>query len=107
MLPRFAANNVEEALADTPVVIIMGPRQSGKATLIKTLLDETWEYVTPDDQAQLGVAGVDPVVFVKNPPPRRVALGEVHRPGVLLHDGDRTTAFGEHLFAVPVGAPWP
>ena len=85
MLPRFAVNNVKEALADTPVVFIMGPRQSGKTTLIRTLIDETWEYVTLDDQAQLEVARADPVGFVRSLPPRRVALGE-------------------HLFAVPIGA---
>ena len=41
MLPRFAIHNVKEALADTPVVFIMGPRQSGKTSLIRTLIDET------------------------------------------------------------------
>ena len=79
MLPRFAASNVEEALADTPVVFVMGPRQSGKTTLIRTLIDETWEYVTLDDQAQLEVARADPVGFVRSLPPRRVALDEVQR----------------------------
>ena len=79
MLPRFAIHNVKEALADTPVVFIMGPRQSGKTTLIRTLIDETWEYVTLDDQAQLEVARADPVGFVRSLPPRRVALDEVQR----------------------------
>ena len=36
---------------------------------------------------------------------RRVA-GRRFRMGVLLYDGDHTTAFGEGLFAVPVGALW-
>ena len=36
---------------------------------------------------------------------RRVA-GSRFRMGVLLYDGDHTTAFGEGLFAVPVGALW-
>ena len=26
--------------------------------------------------------------------------------GILLYDGDHTTAFGDHLFAVPFGALW-
>ncbi len=26
--------------------------------------------------------------------------------GILLYDGDHTTAFGERLFAVPIGALW-
>ena len=36
---------------------------------------------------------------------RRVA-GKRFRIGVLLYDGDHTTAFGDGLFAVPVGALW-
>ena len=57
----------------------MGPRQSGKTTLIRTLIDETWEYVTLDDQAQLEIARADPAGFVRSLPPRRVALDEVQR----------------------------
>ena len=34
----------------------------------------------------------------------RDVAGRRFRLGVLLYDGDRTTAFGERLFAVPVGA---
>ena len=36
---------------------------------------------------------------------RRIA-GKRFRMGVLLYDGDHTTAFGDGLFAVPVGALW-
>ena len=37
LFPRFLAPRVEEALADTPVVLISGPRQSGKTTLARQL----------------------------------------------------------------------
>ena len=47
MFPRFAANGLKTALADTPVVFLMGPRQCGKTTLVKSLLDDTWKYITP------------------------------------------------------------
>ena len=127
MLPRFAIHNVKEALADTPVVFIMGPRQSGKTTLIRTLIDETWEYVTLDDQAQLEKDKVEVDVIIENASGDCFAVevkaaatlnardfsglkrfrdvaGRRFRLGVLLYDGDRTTAFGEHLFAVPIGA---
>ncbi len=36
---------------------------------------------------------------------RRIA-GDRLRMGVLLYDGDHTTAFGDRLFAVPIGALW-
>ena len=34
-ITRFIQDRVEEALADTPVVLIHGPRQSGKTTLAR------------------------------------------------------------------------
>ena len=71
MFPRFSLNRVQEALADTPVVFLMGPRQSGKTTLVKTLIDDTWEYITLDDRAQFEIARTDPVGFVRNLPTRR------------------------------------
>ena len=79
MFPRFAANRVKLALADTPVVFVMGPRQCGKTTLVKSLIDDTWEYITLDDRAQTEIARADPVGFVRNLPPKRIALDEVQR----------------------------
>ncbi len=32
--------------------------------------------------------------------------GEKFKLGILLYDGDHTTAFGDRLFAVPIGALW-
>ena len=53
MYPRFSEINVKEALSDTPVVFVMGPRQVGKTTLVKGLIEEIgvehWEYITLDD----------------------------------------------------------
>ena len=83
MYPRYSANNVKEALADTPVVFIMGARQTGKTTLVKALINENgdgnWEYITLDDQAQFEIARADPVGFIRNLPPKRIALDEVQR----------------------------
>ncbi len=83
MYPRYSEFQVKEALSDTPVVFIMGPRQTGKTTLVKTLMDEMgaeqWTYITLDDQAQFEIAQADPVGFIRNLPPTRVALDEVQR----------------------------
>jgi len=79
MFPRFAANGLKTALADTPVVFLTGPRQCGKTTLVKSLIDDTWSYITLDDQALHEIARADPVGFVRNLPSRRVALDEVQR----------------------------
>ena len=83
MYPRYSDHNVKEALSDTPVVFIMGPRQAGKTTLVKTLITETgadnWTFITLDDQAQFEIARADPVGFIRNLPPTRIALDEVQR----------------------------
>ena len=83
MYPRYSEHNVKEALSDTPVVFIMGPRQAGKTTLVKTLITETgadnWTFITLDDQAQFEIARADPVGFIRNLPPTRIALDEVQR----------------------------
>ncbi|MCY3548576.1 MAG: ATP-binding protein, partial [Gemmatimonadetes bacterium] len=77
--PRYTARLVEEALADTPVVFVMGARQVGKTTLVKDLIDPAWQYITFDDLAQAELARADPVGFIRNLPPKRVALDEVQR----------------------------
>ena len=85
MFPRFSARLVREALADTPVVFVMGARQVGKTTLVRELIDDRWEYITFDDVAQAEVARADPVGFIRNLPPKRIALDEVQRvPDTLL-----------------------
>ena len=60
MYPRYSEINVKEALSDTPVVFVMGPRQVGKTTLVKALIGEmgaeNWEYITLDEQAQFEIA---------------------------------------------------
>ena len=85
MFPRYTARLVKEALADTPAVFLLGARQVGKTTLVRDLIDESWEYITFDDSAQLEVARADPVGFIRNLPPKRIALDEVQRvPGTLL-----------------------
>lgn len=79
MYPRYATRNVKEALTDTPVVFVMGPRQVGKTTLVKSLISDEWEYITFDDQAQFEIAKADPVGFIRNLPQKKIVLDEVQR----------------------------
>ena len=37
LYPRYVVPRLEEALADSPVVLIHGPRQCGKTTLAQTV----------------------------------------------------------------------
>jgi hypothetical protein len=79
---RPLATSIEAALRDTPVVCLLGARQSGKSTLARTLVPQ-YVYVTFDDAATLDFARSDPTGFVAALPPR-VILDEVQRVPELL-----------------------
>ena len=79
---RPLAAALKVALRDTPVVCLLGPRQSGKTTLARTL-EPRYAYVTFDDAATLAFARADPTGFVAALPPRAI-LDEIQRVPELL-----------------------
>jgi len=48
---RTIAPRIEVALSDTPVVLVVGPRQAGKTTLVRPLARSDMQYVALDDEA--------------------------------------------------------
>ncbi len=100
LYPRFAEFPLKEALADSPAVLIHGPRQCGKTTLARMAYPPDymqwddgsvmqwddgapmeWDssnYITFDDDVACNAAESDPVGFV-NDLPGRVILDEVQR----------------------------
>ena len=93
---RLVRPFLEEALADTPVVLVHGPRQCGKTTLARDVGDAAgYAYRTFDDDTLRAAAEADPVGFVADLPDRAV-LDEVQRvPGLFTSlkaavDRDRT-----------------
>lgn len=79
VFPRYLASRVREALADTPVVLIHGPRQSGKTTLARTVGERRgYGYFSFDSDAACKAAQQDPVGFVARLPERAI-LDEVQR----------------------------
>ena len=103
LYPRYAEGPLAEALEDSPVVLIHGPRQSGKTTLaqivcapdaltwrgeplqwtgqphaVATSKDRGYEYLSFDDEVVRGGAEADPMGFVADLP-ERVILDEVQR----------------------------
>jgi predicted AAA+ superfamily ATPase len=57
---------VREALSESRVVAIRGPRQAGKSTLARQLISHGWKaaYLTLDDEPTLAAARGDPIGFV-------------------------------------------
>ncbi|NDV63400.1 ATP-binding protein [Puniceicoccales bacterium CK1056] len=79
LYPRFLKDRLEEALKDTPVVLIHGPRQCGKTTLAKMQGAELgYDYFSFDDDGLKEAAAEDPQGFVGNLP-EKVILDEVQR----------------------------
>lgn len=79
LYPRYIRPRIMEALADTPVVLIHGPRQCGKTTLARQVADEArFAYFSFDDDVQRAAAQADPVGYVADLPERAV-LDEVQR----------------------------
>lgn len=81
--PRFAEAPLEEALGDSPVVLLQGPRQCGKTTLARIVgARRGHEYTTFDDSAARSAAEADPTGFVERLA-RRCVLDEVQQvPGI-------------------------
>ena len=65
LFPRFSAELVATALKDTPVVMVMGPRQCGKTTLVRDLVAGNREFITMDDDTVLAAARSDPTGLVR------------------------------------------
>lgn len=83
MYPRFVERRAEEALADTPVVLIVGPRRAGKTTLARKMAEDGRTYITLDDRTALDAALSDPNGFIRGLD--RVIIDEIQRaPDLLL-----------------------
>lgn len=79
---RPLLTRLRAALADTPVVGLLGPRQCGKTTLARSLEPE-YAYFSFDEEATLAFARTDPAGFVAALPEKAV-LDEVQRVPELL-----------------------
>src|SRR5690349_20135141 len=84
MFRRFARDQVSEALGDTPVVVVQGPRQCGKTTLVREFAGHDPHFVTLDDALALDFATRNPDGFISqfSGP---VVIDEVQRaPGLIM-----------------------
>ncbi len=79
LLPRLAEAALTDALSDTPVAIVQGPRQCGKTTLAMRVGKRLgFAYLNLDDDAARRAAQDDPAGFVARLPVR-ATIDEVQR----------------------------
>ena len=121
MYERWLTARILEALADTPVVCLVGARQTGKTTLVRSLAAEAHpaRYLTFDDAATLAAASSDPAAFVaglEGPvvldevqrvpalfPAIKKAVDEDRRPGRFLLTGSANVLVLPELSSALVG----
>ena len=75
-VPRHIETVLARALDQVPAVLVTGPRQSGKTTLLRHQLPSA-EYVTFDDPIRAEFATTDPRGFLAALGGRQVILDEI------------------------------
>jgi uncharacterized protein len=96
---RRAEMAVATALEDTRVVLVEGPRQAGKTTLVRKFVTEQRPFLSLDDPVVLASAKRDPVGFIRNL--EGAVIDEIQRaPELMLvikQSVDTNTAAGRFL----------
>lgn len=67
-IPREAESTLNHLLAQYKVVLVTGPRQVGKSTMIERCLGDRYNSVTLDDPVALTQATGDPALFFQDHP---------------------------------------
>ena len=82
LYPRWIEPRIAEAMLDTPVILLAGPRQAGKTTLVRKVAQQGLRYLTLDDELTLLSAREDPVGMVRSLD--RAVIDEIQRAPQLL-----------------------
>lgn len=82
LYPRLIEARIAEAMSDTPVVLVAGPRQAGKTTLVRQMAVQGARYLTLDDELTLLAAKEDPVGMIRSLD--RAVIDEIQRAPQLL-----------------------
>ena len=86
MIKRDLTHNLIESAQQFPVVAVLGPKQSGKKTLVQSCFPEH-KYISLEDLDIRELANKDPRRFLQDYPTKAdIILDEVqHAPGLLSY----------------------
>ena len=62
---RTLTTTIKQVTATFPVLLLTGPRQVGKTTLLEECATKKYHYVTLDDLEQRALAQTDPALFLQ------------------------------------------
>lgn len=82
MIHRAIADELLTQLKEYPIVTVIGPRQAGKTTLVRTMLPD-YAYATLEDPEKRQIATEDPKAFLRRYPEKTI-FDEVQRVPQLL-----------------------
>ena len=68
MIDREAENTINEVAQAFKVLLVTGPRQVGKTTLLKSIMPDNMNYVSLDDKLTRELAQNDPKLFLEEHP---------------------------------------
>lgn len=77
LYPRRIKSRIAEAMLDAPVILLAGPRQAGKTTLVRQIAEQGLRYLTLDDELTLLSAREDPVGMIRSLD--RAVIDEIQR----------------------------
>ncbi|MBA3954653.1 AAA family ATPase [Candidatus Dependentiae bacterium] len=84
MIARQLTESLKEAAAQFPVVTVLGPRQSGKTTLVQSVFPNH-RYISLEDLDRRNLANTDPRLFLQEYPTESgMILDEIQHAPTLL-----------------------
>ncbi|MFZ5376206.1 MAG: ATP-binding protein [Patescibacteria group bacterium] len=77
MIKRLIASHIDRLKKKFPVIVVTGPRQSGKTTLIRKIFSD-YQYFNLENPETLGIVENDPAGFI-NANTQKIIIDEVQR----------------------------
>ena len=77
MFQRLVESRINNLLSEAKVVLVTGPRQSGKTTLVKKIASTKMSFLSLDDPTLIAAAQANPIGFIDGKQP--VVIDEVQR----------------------------